>query len=71
MRPGSRRDVFNPHASDVLRLHRCPVCQAALEQDHVEALAMNAQRPSSGAATTRMPAVRRVAVPGATGFALI
>ncbi len=38
----SRRDIPAPHDADRSRIRRCPICQWAIDQDHAEALAMNA-----------------------------
>ena len=64
----SRRGIFAPHAGERLRVRRCPVCQWAVEQDHVEALAMNASsthgqprlQPLGSSASSAPPAQRGV-----------
>lgn len=38
----SRCGVFAPHAFDPARLHQCPICQWAIDEDHAEALTMHA-----------------------------
>ena len=38
----SRRRLFTPHADNPSRLHLCPICQWAVDQDHAEALATHA-----------------------------
>jgi len=40
----SRRGIPAPHDSDRSRIRRCPICQWAVDQDHAEALDMNAAR---------------------------
>jgi hypothetical protein len=37
--------VFAPHAFDPPRLHQCPICQWAVDEDHAEALTMQAASP--------------------------
>jgi hypothetical protein len=36
----TRRRVFTPHAHDLSKMRRCPICRWAVEQDHAEALGM-------------------------------
>jgi hypothetical protein len=53
---------------------RCPVCRWAIEQDHAEALAMNASGTGKKAspANPRAPQPKGVPEPeGALGFALV
>jgi hypothetical protein len=40
----SRRGISAPHDSDRSRIRRCPICQWAADQDHAEALAIDAAR---------------------------
>jgi hypothetical protein len=40
----SRRGVLAPHAHDRGKLARCPICVWVIDQDHSEALAVNAGR---------------------------
>ena len=69
----SRRGLFAPHASDRLKLRRCPICQWAVEQDHAEAFAMHSVRlpeashPGARLAPERDAHEELVAV----GFALV
>jgi hypothetical protein len=39
----SRRGIPAPHDADRSRIRRCPICQWTVDQDHVEALAINAR----------------------------
>lgn len=69
----SRRGISAPHGSDRSRIRRCPVCRWAVDQDHAEALAMDAARtrgrslPPNPARSSR-PEVEE---PVAAGFALV
>lgn len=38
----SRRFLFAPHVSDLARLRQCPICEWVIDQDHAEALTMDA-----------------------------
>ncbi len=40
----SRRAWFAPHIFSVSVVRRCPVCQWTVDQDHTEALSMDAKR---------------------------
>jgi hypothetical protein len=39
----SRRGIPAPHDADRSRIRRCPICQWAVDQDHAEALDMDAR----------------------------
>jgi hypothetical protein len=54
----SRRGVLAPHAFDVAKLRRCPICQWAIEQDHADALAMHAARTPAPSVPARPPSDR-------------
>lgn len=53
----SRRELFATHAGEPGRLARCPICQLAIDQDHEEALQLQALRPCARQA--RRPAANR------------
>jgi hypothetical protein len=55
----SRRRVFTPHAHDLAKMRRCPICRWAVEQDHVEALRIQPNRtPLAPTPPVRPPAAR-------------
>ena len=58
----SRRELFATHAGEPARLARCPICQMAIDQDHEEALQLQAGR-------LRAAPVRRPAAEPALAFA--
>jgi len=70
----SRRGISAPHGSDRSKIRRCPICRWAVDQDHAEALAMNAAGiRSSSLPPTPVPSNRsdvEEAAP-AVGFALV
>jgi hypothetical protein len=39
----SRRGISAPHDADRTRIRQCPICQWAVDQDHAEALDLNAR----------------------------
>jgi len=70
----SRRGISAPHGSDRSKIRRCPICRWAVDQDHAEALAMNAAGirakalPPTPAPPSREHAAKSAA---AVGFALV
>ena len=69
----SRRGISAPHGSDRSRIRRCPVCRWAVDQDHAEALAMDAARTRAGSLPPNPARSNRsdVEEPAAAGFALV
>lgn len=68
----SRRGILAPHAHDRGRLGRCPICLWVIDQDHSEALAVNAVWASERAFPEPYVAGTAVGEPeGTLEFALV
>jgi hypothetical protein len=68
----SRRGILAPHAHDRGKWTRCPICLWAIDQDHSDALAVNAAR--AGEHAFPFPSVPATAVKepeGTLEFALV
>ncbi len=73
MKGRSRRDICAPHDSDRSRIRRCPICRWAADQDHAEALAIDAARKRGKSLSQTPPASSQLEADelALAGFALV